>query len=128
MPPSPEILFACVLLGLGIDASNLEYSFHNNDFNFLNWRYSDDGFECLRDQNYLITCKHRWTHILDNLDYCKTQSASGGKATFNAIIAAESITIAVLLLYIYRKPRIDEKERMDILRYTDLISKHSRNQ
>merc|ERR1712126_616682 len=88
--------------GLGIDASNLEYSFHNNDFNFLNWRYSDDGFECHRDQNYLITCKHRWTHILNNLDYCKTQYASGGKATFNAIIAAESITIAVLLLYIYR--------------------------
>ena len=114
MPPSPEILFACVLLGLGIDASNLEYSFHNNDFNFLNWRYSDDGFECLRDQNYLITCKHRWTHILNNLDYCKTQYASGGKATFNAIIAAESITIAVLLIYIYRKPRIAEKERMDV--------------
>ena len=128
MPPSTMILFGCGLLCLGIDASNLEYAFHDNDFNFLSWRNSDDGFECHRDQHYLVTCKSRWTHILRDLDYCNTQCASGGRAIFNAIIAIESITIAVLLLYIYRKPKIDEKERKDILKYTNLISKHSSNQ
>ena len=128
MSPSTKILFGCVLLGLGIDASNLEYAFHDDNFNFLIWRNSDDGFECPGDQHYLITCKHRWTHTLIGLDYCNTQCASGGKAIFNAIIAVESITIAVLLLYIYRKPKIDEKERTDILKYTNLISKHSSNQ
>ena len=114
MSPSIKILFGCVLLGLGIDASNLEYAFHDDNFNFLIWRNSDDGFECPGDQHYL--------------DYCNTQCASGGKAIVNAIIAVESITIAVLLLYIYRKPKIDEKERTDILKYTNLISKHSSNQ
>ena len=114
MSPATKILFGCVLLVLEIEASNMNYVFDENDFNFSTWRDSDDGFDCQRDHQYLILCKHRWTRITDNLDYCSVQCAGGGKALLTAIVAVESITIVVLLLYIYRKPRIAEKERMDV--------------
>ena len=114
MSPATKILFGCVLLVLEIEASNMNYVFDENDFNFSTWRDSDDGFDCQRDHQYLILCKHRWTRITDNLDYCSVQCAGGGKALLTAIVAVESITIVVLLLYIYRKPRIAEKERIDV--------------
>ena len=114
MSPATKILFGCVLLVLEIEASNMNYVFDENDFNFSTWRDSDDGFDCQRDHQYLILCKHRWTRITDNLDYCSVQCAGGGKALLTAIVAVESITIIVLILYIYRKPRIAEKERMDV--------------
>ena len=114
MSPATKILLGCVLLVLEIEASNMNYVFDENDFNFSTWRDSDDGFDCQRDHQYLILCKHRWTRITDNLDYCSVQCAGGGKALLTAIVAVESITIVVLLLYIYRKPRIAEKERIDV--------------
>ena len=96
-------------------------------FNFSTWRDSDDGFDCGRDHQYLILCKHRWTRITSNLDYCSVQCAGGGKALLTAIVAVESITIVVLLLYIYRKPRIAEKERMDVQTLISRNFKHSSN-
>ena len=114
MSRATKILFSFVLLVLEIEASNLNYAFDENDFNFSTWRDSDDGFDCGRDHQYLILCKHRWTRITSNLDYCSVQCAGGGKALLTAIVAVETITIVVLLLYIYRKPRIAEKERMDV--------------
>ena len=127
MSPATKILFCFVLLILEINASNLNYVFDEDDFNFSTWRHSDDGFDCDRDHQYLILCKHRWTRITNNLDYCSVQCASGGKAILTAIVAVESITIVVLLLYIYRKPRIAEKERMDIQTLISRNFKHSSN-
>ena len=114
MTPATKILFGIVLLVSEIHESNLIYAFDENDFNFSTWRDSDDGFDWERDHQCLILCKHRWTRITDDLDYCSLQCASGGKGILTAIVAVESITIVVLLLYIYRKPRIAEKERMDV--------------
>ena len=127
MSPATKILFSFVLLVLEIEASNLNYAFDENDFNFSTWRDSDDGFDCGRDHQYLILCKHRWNRITSNLDYCSVQCASGGKAILTAIVVVESITIVVLLLYIYRKPRIAEKERMDVQTLISRNFKHSSN-
>ena len=116
----PFIICLCVIsLFIVCNSTNLEYSFDGRSFNFDSWQEGNHGFQCNRDDRYILLCKHRWDTITNELGGCDsskpfTTSANGTNAIMFSIIALETITIGALLLYIHRKPEIVAKERAEV--------------
>ena len=109
-------------------ANNYEYSFGEESFNFTSWQQSIDGFQCARDHQYVIMCKFRLDTTTDEIGDCELQSlavqcAQGTMMVMFALIAIETITLGVLLLYIYKKPKIDAREREKIHKWLIQMSK-----
>ena len=97
-------------------STNLANSFDGGSFNFTSGRQSNDGFQCSRDDMYAIMCKCRWDTVTDESRDCgliilNMQCAKGTNSVMFTLIGIESMTIGLLLLYIYKKPKIDLKDR-----------------
>ena len=109
-------LFLVSYLFILCQGSNLDYSFSAAGFNFSTWQQSNEGFQCTRDRTYVILCKYRWDTVVLDLDKCgldnlRIDCAAGANATLLILIVIEGIAIGVLVLYIYKKPRIDAREK-----------------
>ena len=101
------------------NGSNHDYSFDGSSFNFNAWQQSNNGFQCRRDDRYVIMCNLRWDTIMNELSNCEfgtafMQCATGTNTVMFTLIGIETIAIGILLLYIYRKPKIDVKERAEV--------------
>ena len=113
-------------------STNLDYSFDGGSFDFSTWRQSNDGFQCSRDDLYVIMCKYRWDIVTQELGECEldtlnVQCAKGTNSVLLGLIGIEAITIGLLLLYIYKKPQIDAKERAEIVNWLTKMSKIQSN-
>ena len=114
------IIWFCVIsFCIVCNSTNLEYSFDGRSFNFDSWQEGSNGFQCHRDDQYILMCKHRWDTITNELGDCEASmpfvtSANGTNTILFAIIGFETITIGALLLYIHRKPKIVAKERAEV--------------
>ena len=126
MSPTIKILVSIVIFLLKVDVVSLYHVFHETNFTFSTWRDSDEGFNCAPDQTYVVMCRNRWSNIEMDMHQCSTQCANGGKAVLTAIIIVESITIGALLIYAYRKPRIVEKEQVEIQKWVTRMSDTNR--
>ena len=109
-------------------STNLDYSFSGGSFNFATWRQSNDGFQCSRDDLYVIMCKYRWDIVTQELGECEldalnVQCAKGTESVMFGLIGIEAITIGLLLLYIYKKPQIDARERAELENWLIKMSK-----
>ena len=113
-------------------SSNHEYSFDGGSFDFTTWRQSNDGFQCSRDDLYVIMCKYRWDIVAQELGECEldtlnVQCAKGTNSVLFGLIGIEAITIGLLLFYIYKKPQIDARERAEIVNWLTKMSKIQNN-
>ena len=111
--------FYVISFCIACNSTNLEYSFDGRSFNFDSWREGNNGFQCHRDDRYILLCKHRVDTITNELGGCDssmpfTTSANGTNTIMFSIIGLETITIGALLLYIHRKPKIVAKERAEV--------------
>ena len=122
------LIFFCGLC----KSTNLDYSFDGGSFDFTTWRQSNDGFQCSRDDLYVIMCKYRWDIVTQELGECEldtlnVQCAKGTNSVLLGLIGIEAITIGLLLFYIYKKPQIDAKERAEIVNWLTKMSKIQSN-
>ena len=114
-------------------STNHDYSFVGGSFDFTTWRQSNDGFQCSRDNLYVIMCKYRWDIVTQELGECEldtlnaVQCAKGTNTVLFGLIGIEAITIGLLLFYIYKKPQIDAKERAEIVNWLTKMSKIQSN-
>ena len=113
------ICFCVISVCIVCNSTNVEYSFDGRSFNFDSWQEGSNGFQCHRDDRYILLCKHRWDTITNELGDCEASmpfitSANGTNTILFSIIGFETITLGVLLLYIHRKPKIVAKERAEV--------------
>ena len=121
-------LFLVSYLFILCQGSNLDYSFNATGFNFSTWLQSNEGFQCTRDHTYMILCKYQWDTVVLDLDKCgldnlRTDCAAGANPTLLVLIVIEGIAIGVLVLYIYKKPRIDAREKSLLQNWLSDMSK-----
>ena len=114
-----RICFCVISFCILCNSTNLEYSFDGRSFNFDSWQEGSNGFQCHRDDRYILLCKHRWDTITNELEDCETSrlfitSAKGTNTILFSIIGFETITLGVLLLYIHKKPKIVAEERAEV--------------
>ena len=57
------------------NCSNHDYSFDGSSFNFNTWQQSNNGFQCRRDDRYVIMCNLRWDTIMNELSNCEFGTA-----------------------------------------------------
>ena len=73
-------------------------------------------------------CKYRWDIVTQELGECEldalnVQCAKGTESVMFGLIGIEAITIGLLLLYIYKKPQIDARERAELENWLIKMSK-----
>ena len=125
-----KICFCVISFCIVCNSTNLEYSFDGRSFNFDSWQEGSNGFQCHRDDRYILLCKHRWDTITNELEDCETSrlfitSAKGTNTILFSIIGFETITLGVLLLYIHKKPKIVAEERAEVEKCLKSIAKTS---
>ena len=122
MSTTINILVIVVILLVQFEVVSLYHTFHESNFTFSTWRDGDEGFNCAPNQEYVVMCRNRLHNIELDMHRCSSQCAHGGKAVLTAIIVVEAITIGALLIYAYRKPRIVEKEQVEIQKWITRMS------
>ena len=129
MSPNFMTSFWVISLFILCQGSNLDYSFNATGFNFSTWQQSNVGFQCSKDHRYVILCKYRWDTVTLELDECdltlRVQCAVGTNTTLFVLIVIEGIAIGVLVLYIYKKPNIDARERAALQNWLLEMSKNN---